>query len=118
MPNKSFTNKAILPKEGYVGQHYSAPAFIGDCTGASIHITWDGSPEATFTLQSSNDPRVSSRPDDARWFSEGTTISGCDGSVADGDVVVHLDNINTSYVRVAANVTVSGTIGIWASSKA
>lgn len=119
MSEKSSTNKAILARESYsVGTHYSKPFYVGDCTGASAHITWDGSPVSAIKIQTSNDPRVSYRVDDARWFTESTTISGCDGSVADGDVMVHLDNVNSSWVRFRLDVTTSGTIGIWGTSKA
>lgn len=118
MSAKRNVNKTILSRQNLpVGIHQTAPLYIGESTGASVQVVWEGSPAAAIVLQSTNDPRVSSRPDDAIWFTEETTISGCDAGVADGSVVVHLDNVNTANARLQLTVTTSGIVSVFATSK-
>jgi len=71
-----------------------------------------------MVLQTSNDSRITPEdPDAGTWFTEPTTISGCDAGVADGSIVQHFDSINTAYARLQLTVTTAGTISVYGTSK-
>lgn len=90
------------------GTHYTNHIDITNATGASFHIIWEGTPDATVELQTSNDPNVTRPGATPVWFTESTSITGPDGATADSSDMVHLDNVNSSYARLKFTVTTAG----------
>lgn len=113
-------NKTLISRQTLaVGETVSEHLFIGEASGLSFHVIWEGSPATAIRLQTSNDPLIGRNLEtDASWFTEATTISGCNGAVADGSVVAHLDSINSSYARLKFTVTTAGTISVYGTTKA
>lgn len=117
---KRNVNKTLISRQTLaVGDNLSEHLFIGESTGMSFHVIWEGSPATAMVLQTSNDPLIARNLEaQATWFTESTTISGCDGAVADGSIMLHVDNINSAYARLKFTVTTAGTISVYGTTKA
>lgn len=116
--SKRNPGKVILPRQTVgAGVTVTAPLHIEECTGVSFHVVWEGTPSVGIELQTSNDPQVDRQLDNSSWFTEPTTITGCDGSVTDGSIVKHVDNLNSSFVRLQFTATTAGTISVYATTK-
>lgn len=119
MSTRKQVNRTILSRQSLdIGVHRTVPLNIAESTAFSFQVAWEGSPAAAIVIQTSNDPRVERHPDDAVWFTEPTTVSGCDGDVADGSIMKHVDNVNSGYARIQLTVTTAGTITVYGTGKA
>lgn len=115
---KRNTNKTLISRQTLgLGENLSKHLYIGDSTGMSLQVVWEGNPVAAMSLQTSNDPEVHRNLSNSTWFTESTTISGMDGGVSDGNIVVHLDNVNTAYARLQLTVTTAGTVSVYGTTK-
>ena len=111
--------KTIIPRQTLaVGYHTTAAITTKSDDNVSVQLIWEGSPVAVTTVETSNDPRALTLPDEASWFTEDVTLaSGIDGNSADTNLMLHLGNVGSAYVRLLLVVTTAGTISAYATSK-
>lgn len=92
-----------------VATHYTRRWSMRDVTRMAVAIDVAADLAATFTLQSSCDPRADTDPDSADWNDE-TGVTFTAAATAEAYQVVHVSEFNAPWARLKMVVTTGGDV--------